>query len=177
MAKLWNQVPFLDHLVIQNSGDFLCWKYRYVGCFDVSNFSNSQLCIDFSRVRVLHLDRLKEGTWLHSFGFLQDNFQIWFTVPGHWGSFRSDGISSRLWQPSDTWPSRSLNVHKFNKVIPSQATQSYQLQKNKEKVLLLSDNNNFPDWKLLTLKVTNIEIYQNWNLLKLWVTKIKCCQS
>ena len=59
-------------------------------------------------------------------------------MPGHWQSFRSDGISSRLWQPSDTWPSRSLNVHKFNKVIPSQATQSYQLQKNKEKILLLS---------------------------------------
>ena len=30
--KLWNQVPSLDHLVIQNSGDFLCWKLRSVGC-------------------------------------------------------------------------------------------------------------------------------------------------
>ena len=27
-SKLWNQVPSLDHLVIQNSGNFLCWKYR-----------------------------------------------------------------------------------------------------------------------------------------------------
>ena len=27
-AKLWNQVPFLDHFVVQNFGDFLCWKYR-----------------------------------------------------------------------------------------------------------------------------------------------------
>ena len=27
-AKLWNQVPSLDHFVAQNSGDFLCWKYR-----------------------------------------------------------------------------------------------------------------------------------------------------
>ena len=25
--KLWNQVPSLDHFVIQNSWDFLCWKY------------------------------------------------------------------------------------------------------------------------------------------------------
>ena len=28
LLKLWNQVPTLDHLVIQNSGDFLCWKYK-----------------------------------------------------------------------------------------------------------------------------------------------------
>ena len=28
ITKLWNQVPSLDHLVIQNSGDFLCWKLR-----------------------------------------------------------------------------------------------------------------------------------------------------
>ena len=27
VAKLWNQVPFLDHFVVQNSGNFLCWKY------------------------------------------------------------------------------------------------------------------------------------------------------
>ena len=27
-AKLWNQVPSLDHFVIQNSGDYLFWKYR-----------------------------------------------------------------------------------------------------------------------------------------------------
>ena len=37
-AKLWNQVPSLDHLVIQNSGNFLCWKYGQVGRFYVSNF-------------------------------------------------------------------------------------------------------------------------------------------
>ena len=29
VAKLWNQVPFLDHFVVQNSGDFLCWKYSF----------------------------------------------------------------------------------------------------------------------------------------------------
>ena len=28
IPKLWNQVPSLDHFVVQNSGDFLCWKYR-----------------------------------------------------------------------------------------------------------------------------------------------------
>ena len=27
-AKLWNQVPSLDLFVVQNSGDFLCWKYK-----------------------------------------------------------------------------------------------------------------------------------------------------
>ena len=27
-AKLWNQVPSLDHFVVQNSGDFLSWTYR-----------------------------------------------------------------------------------------------------------------------------------------------------
>ena len=52
-AKLWNQVPSLDHFVVQNSGDFLC-------CF-------TQPIYIFSRVWVLHLNRLKEGTWLHSF--------------------------------------------------------------------------------------------------------------
>ena len=36
-AKLWNQVPCLDHFVVQNSGDFLCWKYKEVVCFYVSN--------------------------------------------------------------------------------------------------------------------------------------------
>ena len=36
-AKLWNQVPSLDHFVAQNSGDFLCWKYKEVVCFYVSN--------------------------------------------------------------------------------------------------------------------------------------------
>ena len=36
-SKLWNQVPSLDHFVIQNSGDFLCWKYKEVVCFYVSN--------------------------------------------------------------------------------------------------------------------------------------------
>ena len=35
--KLWNQVPSLDHFVVQNSGDFLCWKYKEVVCFYVSN--------------------------------------------------------------------------------------------------------------------------------------------
>ena len=28
ISKLWNQVLSLDHLVIQHSGNFLCWKYR-----------------------------------------------------------------------------------------------------------------------------------------------------
>ena len=36
-AKLWNQVPSLDHYVVQNSWDFLCWKYKEVVCFYVSN--------------------------------------------------------------------------------------------------------------------------------------------
>ena len=36
-AKLWNQVSSLDHFVVQNSGDFLCWKYKEVVCFYVSN--------------------------------------------------------------------------------------------------------------------------------------------
>ena len=31
---------------------------------------NTQPLYIFNRVRVLHLDRLKEGTWLHSFGCL-----------------------------------------------------------------------------------------------------------
>ena len=31
--KLCNQVPSLDHFVVQNSGDFLCWKYKEVLCF------------------------------------------------------------------------------------------------------------------------------------------------
>ena len=91
-AKLWNQVPSLDHFAVQNSGDFLCWKYKEVVCCYVSNLRQfSELCTDsqysfqkltivsrlkhkntqplniFNRVRVLHLDRLKEGTWLHSF--------------------------------------------------------------------------------------------------------------
>ena len=36
-SKLWNQVPSLDHFVVQNSGDFLCWKYKEVVFFYVSN--------------------------------------------------------------------------------------------------------------------------------------------
>ena len=36
-SKLWNQVPYLDHFVVQNSGDFLYWKYKEVVCFYVSN--------------------------------------------------------------------------------------------------------------------------------------------
>ena len=97
--------------------------------------------------------------------FLHDIFQIWFTVPGHWGSFRSDGISSRLWQPSDTWPSRSLNVHKFNKVIPSQATQSYQLQKQKQKKVLL--------WRLTTISNEGPTM-PKWtpNIAKLWTCNL-----
>ena len=27
-TKLWNQVPSLDHFVVQNSGDFLCWTEK-----------------------------------------------------------------------------------------------------------------------------------------------------
>ena len=45
---------------------------------------NTQPLYIFNRVRVLHLDRLKEGTWLHSFGFLwlklhssQENHYTW----------------------------------------------------------------------------------------------------
>ena len=36
-TKLWSQVPSLDYFVVQNSGDFLCWKYKEVVCFYVSN--------------------------------------------------------------------------------------------------------------------------------------------
>ena len=36
-SKLWNQVPSLDHFVVQNFQDFLCWKYKEVVCFYVSN--------------------------------------------------------------------------------------------------------------------------------------------
>ena len=36
-AKLWNQVPSLDHFVVQNSGVFFFWKYKEVVCFHVSN--------------------------------------------------------------------------------------------------------------------------------------------
>ena len=36
IPKLWNQVPSLDHFVVQNSGDFLCWKYKQVVCFYVT---------------------------------------------------------------------------------------------------------------------------------------------
>ena len=35
--KLCNQVRSLDHFVVQNFGDFLCWKYKEVVCFYVSN--------------------------------------------------------------------------------------------------------------------------------------------
>ena len=37
IAKLWNQVPSLDHFVVQNSGNFLCWKYKEVVFIYVSN--------------------------------------------------------------------------------------------------------------------------------------------
>ena len=35
--KLCNQVRSLDYFVVQNSGDFLCWKYKEVVCFYISN--------------------------------------------------------------------------------------------------------------------------------------------
>ena len=35
IPKLWNKVPSLDHFVVQNSGDFLCWKNKEVGCYYV----------------------------------------------------------------------------------------------------------------------------------------------
>ena len=90
-SKLCNQVHSLDHFVVQNFGDFLCWKYKEVECFYVSNLlqlrrvlwisaeqtigaglkhENTQPLYIFSRVRVLHLNRLKEQTWLHSFAFV-----------------------------------------------------------------------------------------------------------
>ena len=34
---MYNQVRSLDHFVVQNFGDFLCWKYKEVVCFYVSN--------------------------------------------------------------------------------------------------------------------------------------------
>ena len=47
---------YLEHFVVQNSWDFLCWF--------------TQPIYFFNRVTVLHLNRLKEGTWLHSFDFI-----------------------------------------------------------------------------------------------------------
>ena len=41
-SKLWNQVPYLDHFVVQNSGDFLYWKYKEV-VFMFQTWDNSQL--------------------------------------------------------------------------------------------------------------------------------------
>ena len=35
-TKLWNQVTSSGHFGIWNSGDFLCWKLRQVGCYDVA---------------------------------------------------------------------------------------------------------------------------------------------
>ena len=32
-AKLWNQVPSLEHFEVQNSGDFLYWKYKEIVLF------------------------------------------------------------------------------------------------------------------------------------------------
>jgi hypothetical protein len=87
-AKLWDQVPSLDHFAVQNSGDFLCWNYKVFmfQTWDNSHLlrrvlwisaelsvvsslkhKNTQPLYMFNRVRVLHLDRLKEVTWLHSF--------------------------------------------------------------------------------------------------------------
>ena len=37
---------------------------------------NTQPLYIFNRVRVLHLDRLKEGTWLHSFGFCNHSVNL-----------------------------------------------------------------------------------------------------
>ena len=42
-AKLWNQVPSLDHFVVQNSGNFFCWKYKEVVCFMFQTWDNNQL--------------------------------------------------------------------------------------------------------------------------------------
>ena len=41
--KLWNQVPASDHLVI-NSVNFLCWKLRLAGSFDVQGSQPILIC-------------------------------------------------------------------------------------------------------------------------------------
>ena len=37
IVKAMKSSPPLDHFVVQISGDFLCWKYKEVVCFYVSN--------------------------------------------------------------------------------------------------------------------------------------------
>ena len=48
-SNLWNQVTSSGNFGIQNSVDFLLWKLRQVGCYDVAKFwfvSSSQLWVD-----------------------------------------------------------------------------------------------------------------------------------
>ena len=44
--KLLNIVPSLDHLVVQNSGDYLCRNMNRLGVFMFQTSDNSQLCND-----------------------------------------------------------------------------------------------------------------------------------
>ena len=84
-------------------GIFYVESINRLGVFMFQTWDNSHLCIDsqyssqlltivwslkhqntqhiynFSRVRVLHLDRLKEGTWLHTFGLNQPHSITLFT--------------------------------------------------------------------------------------------------
>ena len=81
-------------------GIFIVENINRSGEFMFQTSDNSQLCIDsqhssqqltfvwslkhqvsqpiyiFNRVRVLHLDRLKEGTWLYSFGILNCDSRV-----------------------------------------------------------------------------------------------------
>ena len=93
-SKLWNQVPSLDPIWwFRILGIFSVENIKSLCVFMFQTCSNSQLLrrvlwisaeqtigaslkhkntqplYIFSRVRVLHLNRLKERTWLHSFGF------------------------------------------------------------------------------------------------------------
>jgi hypothetical protein len=92
IAKLWNQVSSWTILWFRILGIFSVENIKRLCVFMFQTWDNSQLLrrvlwisaeqtivlslkhkktqslYIFNRVRVLHLDKLKEGTWLHSFG-------------------------------------------------------------------------------------------------------------
>ena len=56
---------------------------------------NTQPLYIFNRVRVLHLDRLKEGTWLHSFVFCSTNILLKVSWP------QNDFLESSIFQKNN----------------------------------------------------------------------------
>ena len=60
---------------------------------------STQHILIFSRVRVLHLDRLKEGTWLHSFG-LHVPWCLVHQMPWIWSLTKSSLIRQEWLDPS-----------------------------------------------------------------------------